>query len=71
MTLLRERIEQKGIKQNWLAEQINVTPRTLNSWLEYKNLAQVEKFTKLLFLLEVPIIDVIEDVIEKRNKDKG
>lgn len=67
MTIIKDKIEEKGMKQNWIAEQLDIAPRTLNNWINYKNLNQVEKFIKLMLMLDVPIIDVLEEIYKKKE----
>lgn len=68
MTIIKDKIEEKGIKQNWIAEQLEIAPRTLNNWMNYKNLNQVKKFIKLMLMLDVPIIDVLEEIYKNKKE---
>jgi len=68
MTIIKDKIEEKGIKQNWIAEQLEIAPRTLNNWMNYKNLNQVEKFIKLMLMLDVPMIDVLEEIYKNKKE---
>lgn len=63
-TIIKERIEEKGIKIKWLAEQIGVAPRTLSEWISYKNITQVEQFSKLLLMLELTPGEVMQEIYE-------
>ncbi|WP_347043136.1 helix-turn-helix transcriptional regulator [Bacteroides fragilis] len=65
MSLLKDRIEELGLKQNWIAEKLNIEERTLYNWLNYKNLEQVSKFIKLTQILDVEIVEVLEDIEKK------
>lgn len=67
MTLLKTKIEQKGIKQTWIAEQLDIAPRTLQNWINYRNLNQVEKFIKLCIMLDIPVNIVLEELYEKKE----
>lgn len=68
-TIIQDRIEDKGIKIKWLAEQIGVNPKTLTQWIRYKKINQVEQFTKLLLILELPLVEVVEEIY-KNKEDK-
>lgn len=65
-TVLEEMIERKGLKKIWVAKEIGISTRQLQNWLNYENISQVITFIKLLEILEIPLIEVAEDM-----KDKG
>lgn len=67
MTLLQKKIEQKGLKQTWISEQLNISTRTLQSWLEYENTSQAEKFLKLIEMLGISIHEILEDMEKKKE----
>lgn len=66
-TIIKERIKEKGIKIKWLAEQIGIAPRTLSDWISYKNITQVEQFSKLLLILELNTAEVMQEIYEKKD----
>lgn len=78
MTLLEKTIKDKGLKKIWIAEKIGIDTRTLNCWIKYDSLSQVEKFTNLLMLLDLPATDVLAEMLyeienekeKKKKKDK-
>lgn len=65
-TLLEDRIEEIGLKQIWIADKLGITTRTLQYWLKYENLSTVITFIRLLEILNLPLIEVAEDM--KKNK---
>lgn len=65
MNVLKNKIEEMGLKQKWIAEQIGVEERTLYNWINYKNLDQVSKFIKLTQILNIEIVEVLEDIEKK------
>lgn len=66
MTLLEEMIENKGLKQTWIAKEIGISTRQLSNWLKYENLNQVTKFFKLLEILNISLVEIGEDM--EKNK---
>lgn len=71
MTMISEKIKDKGLKKIWIAEKLNIDTRTLNCWTKYENLTQVEKFINLVKLLDLPIEDVLEEMFKEIKKDKN
>lgn len=65
-TVLEDIIERKGLKKIWIAKEIGMSTRQLQNWLKYENMSQVITFIKLIELLDIPLIEVAEDM-----KDKG
>lgn len=64
-TVLEDIIERKGLKKIWIAKEIGISTRQLQNWLKYENMSQVITFIKLIQLLDIPLIEVAEDMKEK------
>lgn len=55
---LRNIIDAKGIKYNWLATQLDVTQTTLQNWMEGRTDPTVEHAIKVSDLLQTDIKDI-------------
>lgn len=64
-TVLEDIIERKGLKKIWIAKEIGISTRQLQNWLKYENMSQVITFIKLIQLLDIPLIEVAEDMKKK------
>ena len=51
--MLKELIKSRGIKQQWLAEQIGVTRLTISNWVNGKYIPKPEHIEKLAEILNV------------------
>lgn len=69
-TIIKNKIEDKGLKIKWIAEQIGISPRTLSDWINYKNIKQVEQFTNLLLILDIPIVEVMEEIYKQKEEEE-
>lgn len=66
-TVLEDIIERKGLKKIWIAKKIGISTRQLQNWLKYENMSQVITFIKLIELLDIPLIEVAEDMKQKNK----
>lgn len=49
-----EYLNQNGIKQNWLAERLNIHPSTLNGILNGRSELKADMFIEICHILNVP-----------------
>lgn len=52
---LKEILESKGIKQKWLAQQMEVSEVAVSNWVQGKSIPRQKNAIKLSELLNVPI----------------
>ncbi len=62
ITLIQEEINIQGRKKIWLAEQLEINPKTLNDWVNYRKIEQVKGFLKLCKLLKINLVELAEDM---------
>lgn len=53
MTILKQLIQSKGMKQKWLAQKIGVSEVTLSNWVNGKAVPKKEHLEKLCEILEI------------------
>ena len=66
MNRIKEVLEQKGIKQIWLAEQLGKSYNMVNSYVQNRRQPSIEVLFRIGELLEIEP----KDLIEKREKVK-
>ena len=59
MNRIREVLEQKGIKQTWLAERLGKSFNTVNSYVQNRQQPRLEVLNEIATILEVDIKDLI------------
>ena len=62
-------LEQKGIKQKWLAEQLGKSFNMVNSYVQNRTQPSLETLYKIATILEVEIDDLLyskEDIINRQ-----
>lgn len=57
--MLKEIIQAKGIKQNYLAQRIGVSSVTVSNWVKEKSTPSKKHLEKLCKILEVSINDLV------------
>jgi putative transcriptional regulator len=62
VNFLREVLEQKGVKQNWLAQQLNVTDNTVSNWCNNKAQPSLIVLKQIAGLLSIDITDLLKPV---------
>jgi ribosome-binding protein aMBF1 (putative translation factor) len=67
MTLIEEQIERHGLKKKFIAQEVGISTRTLTDWIKYNKIDQVMKFTKLLEILNLPLVEVAEEYTQKKD----
>ncbi|MEY4127134.1 MAG: hypothetical protein RL737_1323 [Bacteroidota bacterium] len=65
MNRIKEILEQKGIKQTWLAEQMGKSYNMVNSYAQNRRQPTLEDLNRIAVILNVDIRDLI-----KSNKDE-
>ena len=59
MNRIKEVLEQKGIKQTWLAERLGKSFNTVNSYAQNRQQPRLEVLNEIAKILEVDIKDLI------------
>lgn len=59
--LIKTRITEKGYKLGFIANEIQISPKTLNNWIHYRHFENIIKFLKLLKFLNISIEDILKD----------
>ena len=60
MNRIKEVLEQKGIKQTWLAERLGKSFNTVNSYAQNRQQPRLEVLNEIATILEVDIKDLIK-----------
>lgn len=66
MNRIKEVLDAKGIKQTWLAEQLEKSYNMVNSYVQNRRQPSIEDLYRIAEILEV---DVKELLISKKNKE--
>ena len=62
MNRIKEVLEQKGIKQNWLAEKLGKSYNMVHSYAQNKRQPSLENLFKIAEILDISVKDlIIED----------
>ncbi|MEQ8625515.1 MAG: helix-turn-helix transcriptional regulator [Vicingaceae bacterium] len=67
MNRIKEVLEQKGIKQIWLAEQLEKSYNMVHSYAQNKRQPSLEDLYKIAEILNVEVKDLL---IERKNSTK-
>ena len=59
MTILKELLKSKGLKQKWLADKIGVSEVTVSNWCAGKSIPKKENVIRISELLDVPVKSII------------
>lgn len=65
MNRIKEVLEQKGIKQKWLAEKLGKSFNSVNSYVQNRQQPRLEVLNKIAEILNVDIKDLIISNKEK------
>ena len=65
MNRIKEVLEQKGIKQKWLAEKLDKSFNTVNSYVQNRQQPRLEVLNEIAEILNVDIKDLIISNKEK------
>ena len=63
---LKEIIDERGIKQSWLAKKINITPATLGNILHNRYNTSLEVALKIAKILELKVEDIFQYIDEEK-----
>jgi transcriptional regulator with XRE-family HTH domain len=65
MNRIKEILEEKGIKQTWLAEQLGKSFNMVNAYVQNRHQPPVEVLYKIAYILKVSVKDLlVENKIE-------
>lgn len=59
MNRIKEVLEQKGIKQKWLAEQLGKSYNMVNSYAQNRRQPRLETLMEIAYILDVDIKELI------------
>ena len=65
MNRIKEVLEEKGIKQTWLAEQLGKSYSIVNGYVQNRQLPRLEVLYDIAKILQIEVAELLE----KRNKD--
>lgn len=65
MNRIKEVLEEKGIKQIWLAEKINKSYNMVNAYVQNRQQPRLEVLMKIAIVLDVDVKDLIISNKEK------
>lgn len=60
MNKIKEILESKGIKQTWLANQLNKSYNMINSYVQNRRQPSIEDLYKIADILDVDIKDLLQ-----------
>lgn len=61
MNRIKEVLEQKGIKQTWLAEQLGKSYNMVNSYVQNRQQPRLEVLYDIARILEVPVKELLAE----------
>ncbi len=61
MNRIKEVLEQKGIKQTWLAEQLGKSYNMVNGYVQNRQQPRLEVLFEIAKILEVEVKDLIQE----------
>ena len=61
MNRIKEVLEEKGIKQKWLAEQLGKSYNMVNGYVQNRQQPRLEVLYKIAKILNVKVKDLLED----------
>ncbi len=67
MNRIKEILEQKGIKQIWLAEQLGKSYNMVNSYVQNRRQPSIENLYKIAKILDVEAKDLLIESNKKAN----
>jgi len=66
MNRIKEILEEKGIKQKWLAEQLGKSYNMVNGYVQNRQQPRLEVLYEIAKILDVEVTELLE----KRNKEQ-
>lgn len=68
MNRIKEVIDEKGIKQTWLAEKLGKSFNMVNGYVQNRHQPSLETLYKIAEILNVSVKDLLVDNNEKRDE---
>ncbi|URW80677.1 helix-turn-helix domain-containing protein [Xiashengella succiniciproducens] len=68
MNRIKEVIDEKGIKQTWLAEKLGKSFNMVNGYVQNRHQPSLETLYKIAAILNVSVKDLLVDNDEKRDE---
>ena len=67
MNRIKEVLEEKGIKQTWLAEKLGKSYNMVNSYVQNRRQPSIEDLYKIGEILNIEAKDLLVESLEKKN----
>jgi len=67
MNRIKEILEQKGIKQTWLAEQLGKSYNIVNGYVQNRQQPRLEVLYDIAKILDVPVKDLLIEIKDENN----
>lgn len=67
MNRIKEVLEQKGIKQTWLAEQLGKSYNIVNGYVQNRQQPRLEVLYDIAKILDVPVKELLIEFIDENN----
>jgi len=68
MNRIKEVLEEKGIKQTWLAEQLGKSYNMVNGYVQNRQQPRLEVLFEIAKILDVEVADLLADQKKKVNE---
>lgn len=67
MIRIKEILEQKGIKQTWLAEQLGKSYNIVNGYVQNRQQPRLEVLYDIAKILDVPVKELLIEIKDENN----
>ena len=67
MNRIKEILEQKGIKQPWLAEQLGKSYNIVNGYVQNRQQPRLEVLYDIAKILDVPVKELLIEIKDENN----
>lgn len=67
MNRIKEILEQKGIKQKWLAEQLGKSYNIVNGYVRNRQQPRLEVLYDIAKILDVPVKELLIEIKDENN----
>lgn len=71
MNRIKEVLEEKGIKQKWLAEQLGKSYNMVNSYIQNRQQPRIEVLFDIARILNVEAKDLLTEMNNDKNNSKS
>jgi putative transcriptional regulator len=68
MNRIKEVLEQKGIKQTWLAEKLGKSYNMVNAYAQNRQRPRLETLMEIAEILDIDVKELIISISKKKNK---